>query len=142
MLPFLLLGVAVFIVGRANQPLVVCDVAYFRGLSLRKEVQELRNFEIAGVPEQKRFDEQLGKIEKDVERIIDDGRRRQYSRWRSDALAIAIVVSGVLAAALHSWKSDGRRLTQSPSAEPNRTTEAAAISLPVDSDSTPPPPHL
>ncbi len=96
LLPFVLLGAAVFIMGRITRPINSNDVAYIRGLTLRNEVQELRNFEMESVTDQQQFDERLDKMNKGVEQIIEDGRKRQYSSWRSDFLAILIVVSGLL----------------------------------------------
>ncbi len=62
------------------------------------------------VTDQQQFDERLDKMNKGVEQIIEDGRKRQYSSWRSDFLAILIVVSGLFAVILSSWRADIRRL--------------------------------
>jgi uncharacterized membrane protein YiaA len=105
MLPFLIAGAAIFIVGRANPVIAVHEVGYFRGIALRQELQEIMDTEMADIADQVKFEQQLAKMGKDIERIIDDGRKRQYSSWRTDVLSIGVLIAGALATVIRAWRS-------------------------------------
>jgi hypothetical protein len=90
---------------------------------LRKNLLELRG-EIAvssGVADvgQTKYGSIFKDIDSDLEIILDEGRERHFSHWRTDFIALGNFIMGLIVSIILSWKKDVTK-------QPNKSVEATA----------------
>ncbi len=112
LLPFVIVALVVFAIGRINSPIVYPDKSFLKGKELQQDVLEFRNelliladkdVIVAGG-----FEERFEKINSKIDFIVDEGRERYYSypRWICNSLAFAVLLLGLIISTLVSWRAD------------------------------------
>lgn len=112
---FTMAGLAVFLVGRISSPTLPIDKTLVQGVQMRGQLQALRNSlaeKDVSEAEFAEIDKEILTIEERLESILVEARVRHYSRWRTDVIALSIIVLGLIVSLFSSWKSDVHRLTQ------------------------------
>ena len=116
LLPFAIVALVVFAIGRINSPIVYLDKSFLEGKELQQEVLEFRN-ELLILAEKDAivaggFEVRFEKINSKIDLIVDEGRERFYSypRWISDSVAFAVLLLGLIITIFVSWRADVSRL--------------------------------
>ena len=104
----LFLAIAVFVVGRVNHPTLHVDRSFMRGLQMQSELRDLRSEIFENLDpsssDGSRLERRIKSLEATLKMIVDEGRKRHYSHWVTDTLAVAILLSGTLMSVIVSWK--------------------------------------
>jgi hypothetical protein len=110
---FVIFGAAVFILGRINSPMLVADRTFLEGIDMRSELRDLRYLILTSIeddaPESKEVEDKIGQVESSLEVILDEARRRHYSKWLTDTLAASVIVLGLIVTLVASWRADTKR---------------------------------
>ena len=110
---FVIFGAAVFILGRINSPMLVADRTFLEGINMRSELRNLRYLILTSIeddaPETKEVEDKIGQVESSLEVILDEARKRHYSKWITDTLAASVIVMGLIVTLIASWRADTKR---------------------------------
>lgn len=94
--------------------MLFADRTFYRGLDMKTELRDLKYLVIVSTesdgPVASKIEEQFDVVEKSLEMILNDARRRHYSKWPTDMLAVAIVVLGLIITLYASWRADTKKL--------------------------------
>ena len=94
--------------------MLFADRTFYRGLDMKRELRDLQYLVRVSTeldaPAASKIEEQFGVVEKSLEMILNEARKRHYSKWLTDTLALTIIVFGFIITLYASWRADTKRL--------------------------------